>query len=74
MGETKVGYLKAETSGDTINIDYDYKNNGRGPTMKETIVLNTEGYPISFPLKAMKLLGRTPPDLEMLPWKLHSST
>lgn len=25
ISETKVGYLKANTSGDTINIDYDYK-------------------------------------------------
>jgi len=57
MGETKVGYLKAETSGDTINIDYDYKNNGRGPTMKETIVLNTEGYPISWSVTGNTTFG-----------------
>jgi len=57
MGETKVGYLKAETSGDTINIDYDYKNNGRGPTMKETIVLNAEGYPISWSVTGNTTFG-----------------
>ncbi|WP_127141591.1 amidohydrolase family protein [Flagellimonas marinaquae] len=48
ISETKVGYMKANTVGDTIQIDYDYKNNGRGPTMKETIVLNAEGYPLSW--------------------------
>ncbi|UBZ14210.1 amidohydrolase family protein [Flagellimonas marinaquae] len=57
MGETKVGYLKAETSGDTINIDYDYKNNGRGPTMNETIVLNAEGYPISWSVTGNTTFG-----------------
>lgn len=57
MGEAKVGYLKAETSGDTINIDYDYKNNGRGPTMKETIVLNAEGYPISWEVTGNTTFG-----------------
>jgi Imidazolonepropionase and related amidohydrolases len=54
LGDNKVGYLKANTAGDTINIDYDYKNNGRGPTMKETIVLNPEGYPIDW-----KITGNT---------------
>jgi hypothetical protein len=54
ISETKVGYMKANTFGDTIQIDYDYKNNGRGPTMKETIVLNAEGYPLSW-----KVTGNT---------------
>ncbi|MFD2098264.1 amidohydrolase family protein [Flagellimonas iocasae] len=48
MGENKVGYLNTHISGDTIHIDYDYKNNGRGPTMKETIVLNAEGFPVNW--------------------------
>ena len=54
LGENKVGYLKTNTAWDTINIDYDFKNNGRGPTMKETIVLNPEGYPIDW-----KITGNT---------------
>jgi imidazolonepropionase-like amidohydrolase len=54
VGENKVGHLKTQISGDTIQIDYDYKNNGRGPTLKETIVLNAEGYPIDW-----KITGNT---------------
>ncbi|RUA18909.1 MAG: amidohydrolase, partial [Flavobacteriia bacterium] len=54
VGENKVGHLKTTTVGDTIHVDYDYKNNGRGPTMKETIVLNPEGYPIDW-----KITGNT---------------
>jgi len=57
IGETKVGHLKTETSGDTINIDYDYKNNGRGPTMKENIVLNAEGYPVSWEVTGNTTFG-----------------
>nr|WP_288933327.1 amidohydrolase family protein [uncultured Allomuricauda sp.] len=57
ISETKVGYLKANTSGDTINIDYDYKNNGRGPTMKETIVLNAEGYPVNWEVTGNTTFG-----------------
>jgi hypothetical protein len=32
-----IGHLIAETKGDLTIVDYDYKNNGRGPTMSEAI-------------------------------------
>ncbi|MBU3012330.1 amidohydrolase family protein [Polaribacter vadi] len=54
MSGTAVGHLKTHTVGDTIQVDYDYKNNGRGPTLKETIVLNTEGFPVQW-----KITGNT---------------
>lgn len=57
IGENKVGYLKANTVGDTIHIDYDFKNNGRGPTMKETLVLNAEGYPIDWQITGNTTFG-----------------
>ncbi|MBO0322411.1 amidohydrolase family protein [Muricauda sp. CAU 1633] len=57
VGENKVGYLKTNISGDTINIDYDYKNNGRGPTMKETIVLNADGFPTSWEVTGNTTFG-----------------
>ncbi|WP_036385583.1 amidohydrolase family protein [Muricauda sp. MAR_2010_75] len=57
VGENKVGHLKTNISGDTINIDYDYKNNGRGPTMKETIVLNAEGFPTSWEVTGNTTFG-----------------
>lgn len=31
IGGTRVGHLDVVRSGDTVKIDYDYKNNGRGP-------------------------------------------
>src|SRR5690606_15316038 len=57
LGETVVGHLKATTQGDTIDIDYDYKNNGRGPTMVERIVLNPDGYPVKWDISGNTTFG-----------------
>lgn len=57
ISDTKVGYLKVNTIGDTINIDYDYKNNGRGPTIKETLVLDSKGFPVSWQVTGNTTFG-----------------
>lgn len=57
LGNTSVGYLKTHTVGDTIQIDFDYKNNGRGPAMKETIVLNTAGFPVQWDITGNTTFG-----------------
>jgi len=57
FGSTKVGHLKTNTHGDTIDVDFDYKNNGRGPTMKETIVLDLDGYPIHWDINGNSTFG-----------------
>jgi imidazolonepropionase-like amidohydrolase len=57
FGGTTVGHLKTHTVGDTIQVDYDYKNNGRGPTMKETIVLNKDGFPIQWNITGNTTFG-----------------
>ncbi len=59
FGGTTVGHLKTQTVGDTIQVDYDYKNNGRGPTMKETIVLNAEGFPIEWKITGNTTFGNS---------------
>lgn len=56
-GSAIVGFLKTQIEGDTIHIDFDYKNNGRGPTMKETIVLNTDGYPVNWHITGNTTFG-----------------
>jgi len=45
FGEKKVGHLTAETKGDATTIDFDVKNNGRGPTIAESIKLDAAGLP-----------------------------
>ncbi|MFY0654621.1 MAG: amidohydrolase family protein [Cyclobacteriaceae bacterium] len=57
IGGTVVGYLKAYTAGDSITIDYDYKNNGRGPTIKEAIVLDEKGFPVRWDIAGSTTFG-----------------
>lgn len=45
VGGTRIGHLTVDAKGNTLAIDYDYKNNGRGPTLKETIELGADGLP-----------------------------
>src|SRR5262245_8618535 len=45
FGGKNLGHLVADTQGDTTKVDYDYKNNGRGPTIKEVIRSNADGLP-----------------------------
>ncbi|HTI31862.1 MAG TPA: amidohydrolase family protein [Sphingomonas sp.] len=40
-----VGHVWADTNGATTTIDYDVKNNGRGPTFKETLTVDAQGLP-----------------------------
>jgi hypothetical protein len=53
----KVGHLNVTRSGDTVVTDYDYKDNGRGPTIKETIVLNNEGFPVQWDIAGNTTFG-----------------
>jgi hypothetical protein len=47
-GGKNIGHLTAETNGGETRIDYDYKNNGRGPTITETIGLDANGLPTAW--------------------------
>jgi imidazolonepropionase-like amidohydrolase len=57
IGGTTVGYLNVTRSGDTLYTDYDYKNNGRGPTIKEIITLNSEGFPMEWEITGNTTFG-----------------
>lgn len=59
LGSNSVGHLKTRIVGDTIKIDYDYKNNGRGPTMIETIVLNSDGFPVQWDITGNTTFGNS---------------
>jgi hypothetical protein len=56
-GGKNVGHLIAATTGERTNIDFDIKNNGRGPTMAETIDLNADGMPTSWSIKGATTFG-----------------
>jgi imidazolonepropionase-like amidohydrolase len=52
-----VGTLVAETAGDTVTIAYDYKNNGRGPTIAETVTVNAAGLPVAWTVTGATTFG-----------------
>jgi imidazolonepropionase-like amidohydrolase len=52
-----VGHLIAETKGDLTTIDYDYKTNGRCPTMSEVIRTGPEGLPVEWSIKGTTAFG-----------------
>jgi imidazolonepropionase-like amidohydrolase len=57
VGGRNVGHLKADSNGAATTIDYDYKNNGRGPTIAETITLGTDGLPTAWTIKGSTTFG-----------------
>lgn len=57
IGEARVGNLQARIDGARINIDYQYRNNGGGPTIKESIVLDEAGLPTSWKIEGSTTFG-----------------
>jgi Amidohydrolase family len=57
FGGKNVGHLIAHTTGDETSVDFDVKNNGRGPTIEEKIKLDAEGLPIEWSLKGSTTFG-----------------
>jgi imidazolonepropionase-like amidohydrolase len=57
FGGKNVGHLVAETKGDKTTIDFDIKNNGRGPTDAETITSNADGLPVAWSIKGATTFG-----------------
>lgn len=57
FGEKKVGHLTAETKGLVTSVDYDVKNNGRGPTIAETVTLDASGLPTEWSVKGSTTFG-----------------
>jgi len=52
-----VGHLIAQTKGDVTNVDFDYKSNGRGPTIKEVIRIGLEGLPVEWSIQGTTTFG-----------------
>lgn len=56
-GGNDVGHLIAETGGGRVVVDYDYKNNGRGPTIAEAIALDGAGFPTRWEIEGSTTFG-----------------
>ncbi|GAB2489501.1 amidohydrolase family protein [Arenimonas alkanexedens] len=56
-GGNAIGHVFATREGDQIKIDYDVKNNGRGPTMAETLTLGEDGLPVAWTITGSTTFG-----------------
>jgi len=56
-GGNPVGHLKVDHQGERIAIDFDYKNNGRGPTLAETLRLDARGLPVEWRISGNTTFG-----------------
>lgn len=56
-GGNPVGHLKVAHDGERIAIDYDYKNNGRGPTMTESLRVDARGLPVQWKIEGATTFG-----------------
>ncbi|MEM5516583.1 amidohydrolase family protein [Henriciella sp. AS95] len=54
---TKIGDMVVTEADDTISVDYEYRNNGRGPTMLETVEIGENGIPVSWTVKGNSTFG-----------------
>ena len=54
-----VGHLIVEASGARHSINYDFKDSGRGPTMRETLELDQTGLPKSWTITGVTTFGST---------------
>ncbi len=53
----KVGFVDVARTGNHVAVQYDVKNNGRGPTMVEAIELGADGLPVSWTLDGKATFG-----------------
>ena len=51
FGGKNLGHLTAEITGDRTTVNYDYKNNGRGPTISEVIRNGAGDLPLEWSIK-----------------------
>ena len=56
-GKARVGHLVANTSANRVEIDFDYKNNGRGPTLSESLEFGAAGLPVAWTVTGSTTFG-----------------
>lgn len=56
-GGNRVGHVKVAAERDALRIEYDVKNNGRGPTIAETLRLGKDGLPVAWTITGATTFG-----------------
>ena len=57
VGGVDTGHLIVDQAANQIAIDFDYKQNGRGPTMAEELTLDSRGYPENWTITGTTTFG-----------------
>ena len=57
FGGQNIGHVYADTTANRTTIDYNVKNNGRGPTMAETITFGPDGLPTAWTISGTTTFG-----------------
>jgi hypothetical protein len=57
IGGNPVGHVKVDVDANRVAIDFDIKNNGRGPTIAETLVLGDDGLPVDWTITGATTFG-----------------
>ena len=57
LNGNQVGYLHVKKQGNDVQLDYDFKSNGRGPTYKESLTLNKQGIPTRWAISGNTTFG-----------------
>ena len=55
--ERDVGHLKLDRQGQKIAVDYNIKQNGRGPTITEVVTLDKDGAPVAWAITGRTTFG-----------------
>ena len=55
--DTQIGRLVVEVDGNAAKIDFDIKDNGRGPTVAETLTLDADGLPGDWKITGTQTFG-----------------
>lgn len=57
VGGTEIGALEITPSETGFGIEYEYRNNGRGPTISEAVTLNAAGLPTGWTIEGASTFG-----------------
>lgn len=57
VGGVEIGMLEVEHDAENMQIDYEYRNNGRGPTIKEKVTIGENKLPVSWTIEGNTTFG-----------------
>ena len=57
VGGTEIGALDVTASDTGYGVEFEFRNNGRGPTIAETVALNAAGLPTSWTIEGASTFG-----------------